>query len=153
MKKVALLATLALACTFTACKKDDDKKSKTELLTAKSWRVTADKQTTTVGTQSSTDDNYAGYQACEKDDFVKFMTDKKLEFNEGGSKCSTADPQTETGAWDFNSDETKLTIREQGNTSGITFDIVELSGSTLKLKHSITQSNITYVTELSYGSF
>ncbi|GAA4378667.1 hypothetical protein [Hymenobacter koreensis] len=154
MKKVVLLATLAAACTFTACKKDSEKtQTKTEMITAKSWRVTADKSSISGNGQSSTSDDYATYQACEKDNFLKFMTDKKVEFNEGPTKCAQSDPQTEIGAWDFNSDQTKLTLTDQGSGLSLVFDVIELSSSTLKIKYSTTSQGYTYTTEQTYASF
>ncbi|GAB2947118.1 hypothetical protein GCM10027048_10170 [Hymenobacter coalescens] len=145
---------LAVACTFSACKKDEEKpKTKTELLTAKSWRVTAARETVTTGGQTTSSDEYATFGACEKDDFVKFLADKKVEFNEGATKCNTADPQTETGAWDFNSDQTKLTLTDPDLGLSLVYDIVELNASTLKVKYSVSAQGSSYTTETTFTSF
>ena len=150
MKKLTLL--LLAAAALGSCKKNDDNSpsspSKTDLLTAKSWRITADKTTTTVGTTASTTtDDYATSPACERDNFVKFNTNKSASFDEGATKCSTSDPQTTTGAWDFNSDGTKLIITDP-SLGGIALqgDILELTATTLRVRYT-TSSSFGGVTE------
>lgn len=152
MKKLSFIFLAALA--LGSCKKNDDNSpastSKTDLLTAKSWRVTAEKSTSTVGsTAGTTTDDYANSPACERDNFLKFNTNKTATFDEGATKCSTSDPQTQSGAWDFNSDGTKLTITDpSGSGLAIQQDILELSATTLRLRNtsSYTAGGITLTT-------
>jgi hypothetical protein len=156
MKRVSLLATLALACAFSACKKDNEKpKSKTDMLTAKSWKITAD-VSTEVGAngQTITTDEYARYPACDKDDYLKFQTDKKLISNQGTLKCDPTSAQEQTGAWDFNSDQTKLTIADP-TLSGLVLqaDIVELTASTLKIKTSSGSGNTLETETITFTAF
>jgi hypothetical protein len=154
MKKAALLATLAVACTFSACKKDDEKPlTKPGMLTAKSWRISADAESTTASGQTTTTDTYATYKACEKDDYVKFMTNKSMEFNEGETRCLTTDPQTMPGSWDLSSDETKLTMTDPYLRKSVVFDVVELTKTSLKVKYSVTSSGSSYTHEYAYASF
>ncbi|MGI4762146.1 MAG: hypothetical protein ACRYF0_15670 [Janthinobacterium lividum] len=140
MKKLSFIFLAALA--LGSCKKNDDNSpstpSKTDLLTAKSWRITADKTTTTVGTTASTTtDDYATSPACERDNFIKFNTNKTASFDEGSTKCSTTDPQTTTGSWDFNSDGTKLILTDP-SLGGIALqqDILELTATTLRVRYT-----------------
>src|SRR3712207_1792123 len=111
MKNSLLLLALAAGLTFTSCSKDDDKapQTKTEMLTGKNWKVTA--QTTAVnnGTPS---DTYAGERACTKDDFITFATDGKVTLDEGPSKCAVNEPQTQTGTWAFTENESKLKLTQ-----------------------------------------
>lgn len=156
MKRVLLLASLAITCVFTACKKDDDKpKSKADLLTAKNWRVTA-AASTEVGAngQTITTDEYAQLDACEKDNYFQFKADKKLLINEGKDKCDPTDDQEVTGAWDLNSDQTKLTISDPSSSSlSIQGDILELTASTLKVKYSDGSGSTLETQTLTLTSF
>ncbi|MCC2545994.1 hypothetical protein LJY25_06020 [Hymenobacter sp. BT175] len=154
MKRFNLIfGLLAVAASFTACSKEDDPKTKTELITAKSWRMTAFTITTTTGSNTTTQDLYASAGACSKDNFTKFNTDKRVIFDEGTTKCSTTDPQSETGNWDFTANEAKLLLSEPGSSSAITYDLVELSESTLKLRATEVFGTTTYVDNITYASF
>src|SRR4028119_184917 len=101
MKRITLtaltLATVASSFVFTSCKKDKDDpkpKSKTELLTAKNWRITGDVETQVIGGRTVTTDNYATeYDPCDKDDYTKFDANKVFKDNEGALKCDPTAPQ------------------------------------------------------------
>lgn len=159
MKKLSLLLLAALA--LGSCKKSDTSPatpSKTDLLTAKSWRLSADKITSTVGTTSNTTDEYASSPACERDNFIKFNTNKTATFDEGPTKCNTPDPQTESGTWDFNSDGTKLTLTDpSGSGLAIQEDILELTATTLRLRITSSYSTggvtATSTEETTYTAF
>ncbi|UYZ58598.1 hypothetical protein [Hymenobacter latericus] len=153
MKNSPLFGALAIALTLGACKKDDEKpKSKTELLTAKNWRITEDKRTTATSTQSTTTDAYASYQECMKDDFVKYNTNKQVEFNKGTTKCSATEAQSQTNNWDFTADETKLILSASSGFS-VTYDIVELNASAMKLKVTNTSQGTTSTQEVTFAAF
>lgn len=146
MKNLFLLlcTSLVMSVSFSACKKDKDDptptKSKTDMLTqsGRKWKITADVTAITAAGATITNDNYAtDYDACDKDDFVTFQASKVLVSDEGATKCVSSSPQTENGTWDFNSDQSKFLITAPmlGNTT-ITFDIVEITDATLKIKQS-----------------
>jgi hypothetical protein len=147
MRKISLL--LLVAVTLGACKKDSENTpttSKTDLLAAKSWRIST--QTSSFSSSNInngtpvTTDEYAASSACERDNFIKFNTNKTLVVDEGASRCDTSDPQTQNGTWDFNSDQTKLTMIDPSQGSvPIQFDIVELSASKLQLRYSYSYSS------------
>jgi len=113
MKNVStylFLAAIGLA-SLNSCKKDDattpaPAASKTDLLTAKTWKMTDVK----VSGQSI----YGTilYPACTKDDLVKFSTSKVATFDEGTSKCDPTSPQSRPGSWDFTTNETKLKVTD-----------------------------------------
>ena len=147
MKK--LLSLFLVAAALASCSKKDDSTptpipaSPTELLTAKSWRISAETSSTAI-TGSPTpivQDEYANMKACERDDFTKFNTDKSATFDEGATKCSTTDPQTQTGSWSLNSANTQLTIKDPTQGSTIVFDVVTLSATTLSLRYSTSYSS------------
>ncbi|WP_114781997.1 lipocalin-like domain-containing protein [Botryobacter ruber] len=138
-----LVAFFALA--FTACDKDDDNKPLTreEMLMAKSWRLTA--ETTTFNNQ--TEDTYDDYDACEKDNFIRFLKDNKAVFDEGPTKCDPSDPQTINGTWQLAGNN--LTITEDGSSFGITFNVQELTASKLVVTVSFggASSTMTYTAQ------
>ena len=143
MKYFFLLALGVVA--LGACKKDSEpapgSSSRTDLLTAKNWRLSAYTSTYTAGGVSVPTDEFAAMSACERDNFAKFSANKSVVFDEGATKCDPTDPQTETGSWDFNGDQTKLTIPvpQLGGTP-LPLDIVDLSATTLHLRYSYTYS-------------
>ena len=147
--------SLALLGGLTSC--SDDKNdptpstSKTALLTAKSWRVTADQSVVVSGGTTLTNDDYADLEACEKDDLVRFNADKTVTLDQGATKCAdtSADPQSEKdGTWDLNSDGTKLTQKD--GAFSLEFDVLELSATTLKTKVTFTDDGETYTQTTTY---
>ena len=131
------LISLATLLIFGACsKKDDDnppEKTKTELLTAGFWKVTAmtvDPGINFGGTIIT--DFYAQMLDCQKDDLTKFETNGKITDDEGATKCDPNDPQTtNNGSWVLSADGKSITISYPGDDP-ITFDISTLDETTLK---------------------
>ena len=152
MKNSLLLLALAAGFTFTSCSKDDDTapQTKTEILTAHNWKITA--QTTTVNSNPPSD-TYALKKDCNKDDFTTFATDGKLTVDEGPSKCAINEPQTQIGTWEFTENESKLKMTQ--NNTPVEYSITELTPTKIELTYSqsFTQSgqtnNYTYVTTYS----
>jgi hypothetical protein len=111
MKKFStyLLVTVVGLASLSSCKKDDattPAPSKTDLLTAKSWKVTDVK----VSGQSIY--NTPLFQACDKDNLVKFNPNKTATFDEGATKCDPTSVQSRPGSWDLTSNETKLKVTD-----------------------------------------
>ncbi|PJJ53179.1 hypothetical protein [Hymenobacter chitinivorans] len=139
MKRLPI-AILALACAFTGCKKEEEAApSKTSLLTARNWRLIADVSSITSGGKTTSYDEFADYDECEKDNFTKFSSDKKVTVDEGKLKCDPNGDQQSSGTWDFNSDQTKLLL-DSPDLGGVVipFELVELGANTMKLR--ITQT-------------
>ncbi len=128
MKKVTLLfLAFAMAAIISSCKKDDDNTStpsgggasatKTEIITAKTWKITA----ATIGGQ----DVFSQQDECDKDDLHIFKIDGTYIYDEGATKCDTADDQIiSTSTWKFLENETKIefdgdvaTIKEMTSTT------------------------------------
>ncbi len=121
---------VALTLAFGACKKDDDK-SNSEQLVDKNWRMvafTSDPAINIGGIQFS--DLYAQLDDCDKDDLIIFKSGGAVNNDEGPSKCDPSDPQTTTGTWVFNTDETILTV------DGESWTILELDDDDLKVKYT-----------------
>jgi hypothetical protein len=129
MKNIFILLALAVGFTFTSCSKDDDAApTKTEMLTGKNWKVTAETVSVNNGTPS---DVYTMASACEKDNSINFASDGKFTFDEGASKCAANEPQTQTGTWSFENGETVLKMTQGTSTANQT--ITELSASKMVL--------------------
>ena len=133
MRKSPLYLFLLVALTFAfgACKKDDNNKSNREQLIEKNWRMTAvttDPPINFGGIQFS--DLYAQFQDCDKDDLLIFKTNGTVNYDEGATKCDPTDPQTTTGVWVLNTDETVVTV------DGESWTILEISDNRLKVKYT-----------------
>lgn len=137
MRKLLFLAILVVFIgSMSACKKD----SKTDILTGSSWKITA--MTVNPGiedplTQTTITDFYNSiyYPSCAKDNFMTFNEDGTSVSDEGSTKCTATDPQTSTGTWAFNSDETQITF-EAGTDDEIVYNISEMSDDMIKVSYS-----------------
>ena len=152
MKRVSLLATLALACAFTACKKDNEKpKSTSELLMAKTWKMTGLMEQ--VGSTTATDE-FATAQNCEKDNLYKFEANNKFTLDEGALKCGSTDPQAISGNWALtNSDKTLTAVAvDQASFTSIeiTGTIEKISATEFVLKDTDTSGGTTTVTTATF---
>jgi hypothetical protein len=142
MKIVNLLSLLAfVAITTFACKKEDAVADNTTLITTGKWKTIAE---TTAGV-----DTYASKLACEKDNTWAFSTDGKISADEGATKCSPTDPQTETLAWAFTGTDKKTAIVTAGGIA-ITCAISELTTTTLKWQYTNPFDNKVVIETLSH---
>ena len=116
-----------------ACDKDDDDppaKTKTELITASSWKFSA----ATVGGS----DVSAFLQTCQKNNTMLFVTGGTGTVDEGATKCNAGDPQTTSFTWNFQDSETKLYVSSVLFTGGSnTSTLVTLNETTLVLSQQI----------------
>lgn len=146
MKRVLLLATLAVTCVFSACKKDEDKpKSKGDLLMAKSWRMTA--QTEAVGAAAATD-TFSGDEDCSKDDLLKFMQNGVALLDEGPTKCDPNDPQSFPANWALSDNDSKLTLTIF--IGAVTYDVEQLTSDKMILVERDTDNGVTTVTRSTF---
>ena len=134
---ILVIVTIAFSC------KKDSKKTNNDYLIDKYWiqtGLTVDPPILIGGT--SITDVWSQVPTCQQDDLQKFSNGGVYTSDEGASKCSPNDPQTTTGTWSFNSDQTILSITKNNQT--VSYTIVELTGSTAKLKYSAVQNQIMY---------
>jgi len=146
---------------LTNCKKDEKDPeptpapapvvlTNTQKLTGKNFKLTA--LTVNPGIDigiAVITDIYAQLEACSKDDIMTFNTNGTFTDDEGGSKCDPADPQTTTGTWVWNTNETVLTITETGSTP-TSITIVTNDGTTLKGTMTEVDAGVTYVYTITY---
>lgn len=136
-----LCIVLLVFTAFTACKKKNDAKSKTELLTKSAWMVS--KFETKVNNSPFTDE-YPSWDACEKDNKLTFYTNNTATFDEGPLKCNSSDPQSETGPWAFTENETKLTFDSE------VYNIEQLDENTLIISGSEVFLGDTYTLRITF---
>jgi hypothetical protein len=157
MKQVSILA-FGLAVLFTGCKKDQEdpappatkSQTKTELLTARNWRITA----STLAVGNNTQDIFGQVAACNKDDFARFNADHTVRFDAGPERCLSSDPQFQSGTWELTDNETKLALRYGSLTSPAdVFTIVSLTESAIKINQPTTTNGVTGVITITYSSF
>nr|WP_294908404.1 lipocalin family protein [uncultured Lacibacter sp.] len=131
---VKLLPFLLLVLlTVNSCKKKNDQKSKTQLITERDWRLTKFEE---QENNNPPVDYLTGASACNLDDRHVFKTNNTYEINEGPSKCNPSDPQlVDTGTWSLGDNETKFIY------DGIPFTIVKLDGNTLELSYTDNTSS------------
>ncbi len=110
---------------FAACSSEDDK-TKTELLTAQSWK--------TIHAYMEGADIMEALEECDKDDLSTFFEDGSYQFDEGATKCDPDNPQIfEEGTWSFNADETVMTLVSDGISTE--FTLITLNESTLEYSY------------------
>jgi hypothetical protein len=154
--RVLIMSLLTLTFLFSACKKDDQAPTKTELLTQSLWKMTGytmepgfptfDDEGNITGT---TNDMFATMGDCEKDNTNKFNTDKTVVTDEGATKCDNSDPQKTTSTWSFNAGETVLTITDDGDAVPLT--VLELTDKVLKLKFTETFDSETFSATITFS--
>ena len=139
MKKHFTLTTIAVIVTamLIGCKKDNSNivaKSKTQLLTEKTWKQV--KFEVRTNTTDPWNDITATYQTCDLDDVITFTSAGAFfTQTEGATKCSPSDPDiVESGNWSFQSNETILRLTFGGFTNDAAIEM--LDASTLKFTFS-----------------
>lgn len=149
LRLLSLLFIIAFVTVFSACKKDDDKKpaSREDMLTGKRWKMTS---ATVDPALFGITDWYAQMEACDKDDYTEFKKGGQAIFDQGAQVCD-GEPQTQTGSWVFNGDQTKITVTEP-DSGPITYDIIELTNSSIKVKYTEKGSDgINYTFTATYA--
>jgi hypothetical protein len=156
---------LLLAGALTACKKEEaaTPPSKTDLLTAKNWRLTAYTNTAIATSGNTTTDMYAAEPPCSRDNFMTYKQDKTLVFDEGPTKCNSLAQQTTSIAWAWQDDETTLAhiIYTNPGTvlTGIAtfkYQLVELTASTLHVRYVLQRyagGSESFIEDRTYTAF
>ncbi|MCG2615965.1 hypothetical protein LZZ85_16835 [Terrimonas sp. NA20] len=137
MKTKLLLSSLLLLFflpVFQSCKKDKEP-NRTQLLTARPWRMISGVVIDAAGNES---DVYSGLKSCEQDNEFTFTTDLVHEHREGATKCHPADPQTiYFASWKFLNNES----------------IVEISAGSQRLEYRIVSLTATeFVFDVLFGT-
>jgi hypothetical protein len=152
-----LMVSVALSSImFTGCKKDKKDPepdptptpappTNTQKLTGHNYKMTAltVNPGIPIGGGVVVTDLYAQQDACAKDDLTLFNSNGTTAFDEGASKCDPNAPQTTTGTWVWNTDETVLTVTQTGSTP-TSLKIITNDGTTLKGTFTEVDGGVTY---------
>ncbi|MFY8108723.1 MAG: lipocalin family protein [Bacteroidia bacterium] len=142
MKKITLMLLAFGFLAVSSCKKEEsssETKTKTELLTAKAWKITAvsiNPGITPIPGGPTITDLYAILETCSKDDTEKYNTGGTGVTDEGATKCNPSAPQTENFTWSFLANETQLKYDDD------VFNIVQLDATTLKFTIPVDGADI-----------
>lgn len=139
---------LGLALVIGACDSDSDNASNTDNLTDGKWKLSALVTKFTFMGVDQTVDAYAQLPACDKDDTLEFETDGTYIGDEGATKCNSGDPQQDSGTWEFTENETRIKV--SGADYDFDAEILELSGSTMRVKFTEDLSGIVTNNELTF---
>ncbi len=127
------LIFLPLLCSVLLnCKKDNNNpvKSKTQLLTQKTWKQVKIEQKSNPSDPWT--DVTAGMAACDLDNIITFNNSALFTETEGATKCNPADPDLVTaGSWVFQNNETVLRLTVTGSGT-VDAQIETLDDGTLK---------------------
>ncbi|QNE38201.1 hypothetical protein F1C16_00835 [Hymenobacter sp. NBH84] len=169
-KLYAYTVGLCAALLMAGCTKEESDQAapkskltaKESMLTAKNWRITTIASTTVITADgiapiTTSFDSYALLTSCQKDNFAKYTIDKTIVVDEGATKCSATDPQTQTYTWSLNADETELTVSGKLNGADHTekAELLQLTSTTMQVRTttvvrrldvtSTTKSTTTYI--------
>jgi hypothetical protein len=158
--RTLIALSLALLGGLSSCGDDGadptptPKKTASELLMAKSWKITA--ATEKEGSKPA-ENIYTQQPACFRDNLYKFQTNAAFVLDEGATRCDQDDPQTMTGVWALsNNDKTLTGIFALSTQPGIDVDlelsgtIEELTATQLVLVDTETTGGVTTVTRTTF---
>jgi Lipocalin-like domain len=137
MKKQFGFLIVAITVSFlflNGCKKSSGgtSKTKTQLITNGSWRLTSAKVPGGTSILNFLDD-------CQKDNIYTFNADGSGTGDDGALKCNMSDPQTVAFTWNFQANETILFISTPLYTGGNNqFNIISISETSLVVEQIVT---------------
>lgn len=141
----ALLGGLALMSllVFASCKKEKNEPDKTQMLVSGSWKITAMTVEPAIDWFGTPVTNvYLQLPPCVKDDLTIFKSNGIVNYDEGASKCDPNDPQTTTGTWTFNTNQTILSITTNDGTES--WDVSEMTDSRFEAEYQVVEEGVTY---------
>ena len=145
IQSITLLLMTTIITSALSCKKDEDdktSKTKTELITTGTWKLTAYTSTPAYdwyGNGVYATDILAALHPCEADGFDTYKINGILEINEGSLKCSPMDPQTFTATWAFTDNENKIIYDGFDE-----YELTELTATTMRLQSTFVENGVTY---------
>lgn len=140
MKNYFLPVVVLLSIVFASCSKDDDDKkikptpTRAELLTAKSWKMTAS-TVNPVNSPASITDLYSSMSACRKDAVFTFLPDSTLIIDYGVNCVSSGGTQIRNRKWALIQSDSVIREYHTERAGGFYTDnnIVSLSATELVL--------------------
>lgn len=151
MRKI--LFVILVISTLAACKKEESPNPvdynrapdnfpgpKAAIIIAKQWKLTDKTIEYSNGLPSET---FSNVPDCQKDNLFAFKSNRKYDVNETTDICP-GNPAVTTHTWTTNDGEQALTL------NGTKYEILSLSGSTMKLRNIVTSPPITVTTVETY---
>lgn len=157
MKKLlSMLPVIAALVLMSSCEKKEDSLSKTDLLCKAPWKITAGTVNPAMpavdanGNFTTTNDYFSQLEDCDKDDTEKYDKTGKVTYDNGTAICDPEAPQTTTGMWVFNTDETIIT--ESSAEGTFSYKIIELTSDVMKveMEQVIMGTNYTFTLTLKH---
>lgn len=156
MKKT-VLSIMVAATLLSSCKKDDKTPAPSsgsetfKTIADKKWQLSA----YTYNYMGTDIDGYAVFPDCQKDNIWIMKSDKTNQSDEGPTKCKASDPQTTVaGSWELRSSDKELYVKDFGGAvygiNDMTFTILELTSTKLKLKYTTSVGGPSVVNTATY---
>jgi hypothetical protein len=117
------LICIAIAL-FTGCKKSTANLSKKELLARMSWRIT--------GWEEAGQNVYSYVPYCQLDDRVQYNSDGTGVIDNGSSKCSSDEGQTQSFTWSLDNNDTELHVSKTSGSES--YKVLSLNEDNLKIQ-------------------
>ena len=142
--KTSMLLFASLLFILTSCEKDkDDVVDKSKLLTSGHWQITALNVEPAIDWFGTPVTNvYSQLPACVKDNLTIFKPNGTINYDEGPSRCDPNEPQTTTGTWAFNIDQTILSLTTDGETES--WNLTILDNQNIKADYQIFEDGVNY---------
>lgn len=139
-----MLLFASLLLLLTSCEKDKDEVvDKSNLLTAGHWQITGLNVEPAIDWFGTPVTNvYSQLPACVKDNLTIFKPNGIINYDEGPSRCDPNEPQTTTGTWAFNIDQTILSLTTDGETES--WNLTILDNQNIKADYQIFEDGINY---------
>ena len=145
IQSIVLLLIITGTTITLSCKKDKEEataKTKTELLTTGTWKLTSYTSTPAYdwyGNGVYATNILAALDPCEADGFDTYKINGIVEINEGAIKCDPMDPQTFTATWAFTDNENKIIYDGFDE-----YELVELTATTMRLQSTFIENGVSY---------
>lgn len=125
-----------LLFSFTGCEKDDDEKSKTELICDKDWKLSAwTFEATYQGVTQNLDvfnnPELVAAPSCILDDFIDFKENGTFVTKPAGEDCDYV--LFADGEWKFSTEETILSMKSTGDAAFLDYTLEILNETTCKI--------------------
>jgi hypothetical protein len=112
------------------------------ILQNKDWKATAITVSPAMGGITDIYNNFL--DACNRDDLFKFNANNIFLYDEGATKCNPADPQTQDGSWNYNSNTKNLFFQLTPPSDEYNMTIKEINDTGFKAEMYETDSGVDY---------
>jgi hypothetical protein len=142
--KTTMFFIVSFLLIATSCRKDsEDAIDRSKMLTEGAWQINALTVEPAIDWFGTTVTNiYAQLPSCVKDNLTIFKSTGTVNYDEGPSKCDPNEPQTTTGTWAFNVDQTILSMTSEGETES--WNLSVLDSRNIKADYQLQEGGINY---------